>query len=521
MLPSRYIVFNKKRTLITILNIIVSMVIILTIAFIFSSAHHFFVQLTLKNKPYHAYIESNNIPKAQYIKEIKNQGKSIYITYNDILKTYEYTDQICKKMKCQKISYNENLLFLYGVSKNNKSIYKILIIAFLIIGIGIFIIISNAFRISIIERQKDIYILKEIGMTKIQLFKMILVESSIIFVVSLTVSLIISLWLSQLSITFFNHLFYNLLNFKMIFSVYPLFVLITFMYLLFIFYLSALFPLIRNNYKKNFKYKKIPKKFKVTTALAYINYYRSKKRYRAIKLCIFICSIFYISVSLYYRYGIDLLNKYIDIPSYDYEISTVDSKNNYLVLKDFALIYDKYKLDKECIRKNNKQCVLYELKLYVKDKNEIDLSRLKLKDGFNFVNMKKARKLMNNIILTFKLMFYSALFFLILVSISLIGSTFFINFYLRKKEFIILRNIGLTKKKLKNILLKECIFIIYKPFIVIILFSFLISYILSLCLTDYMNVKMINPTLEIISCFIISALILYISLTISTKKENV
>lgn len=622
MLASRFLIYNKKRTLNTILSITLITTLLLTISLIFSSFHKYLVQTELKENNYHVFIEGHDFKKPTYVKSKIVQNKIIYLKYKNVYKTKQYTKDICKKIKCHNITYNEKLLSLYGLSKNStlNLIKKLLIIILIILGTTSFIIIKNTFHLTLVERKKELGILKSIGMSKTKILKTLIEEGSITFIIGLIIGIALSLWLTTILIFIINNLLKGVLDTKIILTFYLPFIVISSIFIIIIFYSSIIIPAYKicklniiSLLKENtiFKNKKIPKiiyHLSPIKRLAFSNYYRLKKNYRPIKHCILITSILYIAFSLYLSYSINSLNKYITLPKYDFFISTVGTEDNYKKLKKFSKKYQKYKIYSTCqiqgnidktsyLNKNynqtkiiiiknkkegiinyitidkennkvtnkkqkylknkiilninnsiqlttinkipfgldelltkdnivfltnnfNKYCPNYFLNAYIKDKKEISkhISKLKIKDEITYTDIKKATKLTKNFVKTLKLSLYGILILVILISITLINTSFSLTVYQRKKELGILKSIGSTNLNLKKLLLIESLIIIFKTFILIIPISYLISYILYQNINQTIITKIIIPNKELAYSFIVIFIIIYYSLTSNFNK---
>lgn len=342
MLTLKYLIKNKKRTVITISSITLVTILFLCIGLLFSSIRDYMIKdVTTSVGDYHVSMKVDNIDKTN-IKKLETKENITYITYNNIKNTYTYTKQKCKETKCTNINYNENLLSLYGVSQkeNILDMFKNLIIIILtILSLGIGLIIYNAFSVSVIERKKQFSMLKSIGMTKRQIRNMVFLEGIITLICGLFIGFLISVNAMFIVLKIINNLLSELFTRNLILSFYPSFIVIPFIFVIIMVLISAYIPArkaskqniidsIRNN--ETFKYKKEPKyikKLSITKRLSYYNYQRCKKKYRPIVLCIFISVIIYTTFSLYLNYGIKSINDFSNLPKYDAEITILNSDN--------------------------------------------------------------------------------------------------------------------------------------------------------------------------------------------------
>ena len=581
MLVSSYLLYNKKRTFNMIISVVFSVLLLFTVGLIFSSIHTYMIKSVISKNPYHVSFKADNFKKLNFVVKQDYKDGIMYIKYKKISDTYKNTDLICQKIKCKNIKYNDKLLSLYGISKKEnimKSFKIILFLILVILSVGIYILLSNIFRLSMLYLKKQIGILKSVGMTRFLIIKNLLLENTIVLVIGLIIGSILSLWFVQIFLTVLNFLLKDFLSFKFELSIYPWFIITAFVFIVLVFYLSSLKPILKVsnlsiieviNGKDNFNKKKIPKyifRLKPLAKITMFNYKRNKKNYKAIKLCVFIGSILYISFSLYLKYGLFLMNDLIKIPNYDFEI--ISDKSNYKNLDSLGKNYSKYKIYKTCMYDNKimvtsypKEGILNGSKLKIKDKtitNKIKktpfgmdgvgkkilltndfssycddynllmfingnskdilkkLSLLKIKASY--VDVSKVYKFTKNLVLAIKISLYSILIFVSLICIFLIYNTLSISIKLRTKELGIFKSVGFTNKNIKKMLLNELLIILFKTFVYVILISFLISYILYQSIIGITDTKLFLPVNELLFCFITVFFILYLSLLFNCFK---
>lgn len=365
MLTIRFLIRNKKRTFITICSVTLASILFMCIGLFFSSIRDYMISDVIRNNgSYHVSLKSDNISKSHVKKVVSSSGK-FYITYDDIRKTYGYTDEICNG-NCKEIVYNEPLLSLYGVSKNENvldTFISLIFIILTILSVGVMIIIYNSFSISVMERRRQFSLLKALGMTKRKIRNMVIFESVIILLIGLLLGFVISVNLMFIVLRVINDLLSLLFTSDLKLSIYPLFVLVPFIFVIVVVLLSAFLPAIlaskipiidsiRSN--NDYKFKKEPKLFKkisITKRLAFYNYKRCRKKYRPIILCIFISIIIYTTFSMYLSYGIKSINIFNNLPEYDAEVILENSDD--LVKKKLKLYAkansDKYNLFESCL----------------------------------------------------------------------------------------------------------------------------------------------------------------------------
>lgn len=365
VLTIRFLTRNKKRTFITICSVTLVVILFLCIGLFFSSIRDYMIHDVIKNNGnYHVSLQADNISKDHVKKSVFLDDK-FYITYDDIKKTYEYTDEMCGN-KCKDIVYNEPLLSLYGVSKNENVLDTFICLIFVILtilSIGVMVIIYNSFSISVMERRKQFSLLKAVGMTKRKIRNMVIFESIIILLIGVFIGFIISVNLMFIVLKVINNLLSLLFSSDLKLSIYPLFVLVPFIFVVVIVLISSFLPAvlasrvpiidsIRSN--DDYKIKKEPKLFKrfgITKRLAFYNYKRCRKKYRPIVLCVFISVIIYTTFSMYLSYGIQSINDFGNLPKYDAEV-VLENSNDVVKgkLERYALDNsDKYNLFESCV----------------------------------------------------------------------------------------------------------------------------------------------------------------------------
>lgn len=622
MLTYRYLTRNKKRTLITLSSIVLVTMLFLCIGLLFSSIREYLIdEVTQTKGNYHVELKGN-IKESEYIKKIVTKNGVNYITFDDIRKVYDYTEELCQNNQCEGVTYNEALLSLYGLSENENmmdTLTSLMLIIFVVFSGGIILIIYNSFAISVMERKKQFSLLKSVGMTKRKIRNMVLLESLILLIIGMVIGFIISVNVMFLGLHLIGNLLPELFTRDLKLSFYPLFVVIPVLFVIFTVLLAAFIPAIKASKvtivggilnEDDFKYKKEPrfiKKFSITKRLAYLNYQRCKKKYRPIILCIFISAIIYVMVNLYLDYGVKSINDFADIPDYDAEINIINSNDEvYKKLKSWAEAYDDYDMFNYClvsakikpdsyltkgrtsnvlVVKGQDNYVINKIKgvetidgkmqkidkPYLKDnvwlkindkefeirtkeegpnyldsfltkdnmvfvtknfesycpnfsttlflKGDINLKKdLQLWANDNqikeaeYIDIRKANKITQNIIAAIKLVLYGMLILVLLIEVSSLINTIWGSMNLRIKELATLKSVGATKKQINLMLAYESFYLVLKGFIYALPFIFLINYILHQSLNEVLVMEVIVPYKEIITSFIFSFVIIYLTM---------
>ena len=271
---------------------------------------------------------------------------NVYVTYKNVKKTYDYTDEICSSLKGVKCETNDNLLYYYGVSHYdnvNTSLIIIMVIVLSLLSFGSFIVIYNSFAISTMERKKSFGLYSSLGATPKQLRYTVFFEAFVVGVIGIILGILGSFLGIYIVILILNHLLKNTLNFNLIFTVNSLYIIIPLIFMIVTIFISAYLPakkaskispisLIRENGeikipKRKFKTPKwIFKLFGMEGEIALKNIKRNKRTYRITLLSLFMSIVLFISFSTYLTLMLKAINME-DAPHYDlYVLSSDDTK---------------------------------------------------------------------------------------------------------------------------------------------------------------------------------------------------
>lgn len=143
----------------------------------------------------------------------------------------------------------------------------------------------------------------------------------------------------------------------------------------------------------------------------------------------------------------------------------------------------------------------------------------------NHINILEEMKLMNNMFLVIKILLYGFISLVTLIGVTSVFNTINTSIALRRKEFSVLRSIGLTPHGFNKILFFESLFFGLKSLLYGIPVSLLITILLHLSISNTVEFgKLIIPwnsiLLAIIGVFIIILISMWYS-TIKIKKENI
>ena len=261
---------------------------------------------------------------------------SVYVRYKNVFKTYENSELIIKKLNYESnLKYNDSLLYYYGIGEDNnfiKGSIAILLIILILITVASVIVIYNAFAISVTERIKQFGLFSSIGATKKQLRYTIFFEVFVVGIIGIVLGLILSFIGINIILSVINKLLVNSLSIPLELSIYPLYMLISLIFIILTIALAAYYPskkankvspieAIRLNNEIKIKKIKTPKliqKLGIEAEIAYKNMKRNKKKYNITILSLFLSIVLYVSFSSFLNYTIESSKDAMDIPSYDY-----------------------------------------------------------------------------------------------------------------------------------------------------------------------------------------------------------
>ena len=143
----------------------------------------------------------------------------------------------------------------------------------------------------------------------------------------------------------------------------------------------------------------------------------------------------------------------------------------------------------------------------------------------NYTNVKESMKQANNMILVVKILMYGFIGLITLIGVTSVFNTISTSMALRKREFAVLRSIGLTRKGFNKILFFESLFFGLKSLIYAIPVSLGVTIIIHYALADMMSINSIvipwkAIIISIVSVFVIVLLTMMYS-TSKIKKHNI
>ncbi|MDD4282481.1 MAG: ABC transporter permease [Bacilli bacterium] len=281
--------------------------------------------------------------------KINNKGK------NAEARQYENTD------------INYSLLSAHGkyeIFKQKLTSYSVLGLILFVLSSTSILVIFNSFTISLSERKKYIGILRSVGITNKQLYKSMFFETSLFILISIPVSFILSFILTSSMLSKINNMLegINVIAYKL--TIYPSYMIISFVFILITVYLSAFFSiyvteessvidLIRLNddvdIEKGKDNKLIRRIFGVEGELAYKNITRNKSKHSVALTTICITIVLFITFATIINYAIK--NNQLDLKSdFDINLMIPISDNREKIINEISNIKE---VDEVVVYKSN------------------------------------------------------------------------------------------------------------------------------------------------------------------------
>ena len=333
--------------MVIIFCITISSVLLVSVAILFSSLREYMIDnVKTELGDYHVIIKGEFIKSNLILNNYYKDGRN-YIKYGEIKRVYKNTEKICKKNKCDVITYNDSLLSLYGLSKSSnvlKTFKSFLYFFVCFFGIIVFLILYNSFSIVISIKRNNIILYKYIGSDDTYIFKLFFKDSLIMGLFSIVLGIFISIFLNFILIGFINKFLYEIFNGKLHLSIYFSFIIIPILFMFLIIIICSLLPfykirkckaieMFRNNNEiinSNIRLEK-----NIIFYLFKINIYRFKNKYRNLIICVFLFCFSFNVICLFLDYTSKCIHDFIIIPKYDLSVSVSGEYDFKNIIKKF------------------------------------------------------------------------------------------------------------------------------------------------------------------------------------------
>ena len=144
--------------------------------------------------------------------------------------------------------------------------------------------------------------------------------------------------------------------------------------------------------------------------------------------------------------------------------------------------------------------------------------------SLNYINVDEQLKLMRNLILVIKILLYGFISLVTLIGVTSVFNTINTSINLRRKEFAMLRSVGLSPRGFNKILSFESIFFGLKSLLYSIPVSIAVSYLIYKNILGIVDMEFILPIKPIIISILAVFIIVFITMRYSArkiKKENI
>ena len=161
-----------------------------------------------------------------------------------------------------------------------------------------------------------------------------------------------------------------------------------------------------------------------------------------------------------------------------------------------------------------------------KSKDLEDALKKESKNGtsLNYINVDEQLKLMRNLILVIKILLYGFISLVTLIGVTSVFNTINTSINLRRKEFAMLRSVGLSPRGFNKILSFESIFFGFKSLLYSIPVSIAVSYLIYKNILGIVDMEFKLPIKPIIISILAVFIIVFITMRYSArkiKKENI
>lgn len=316
---------NRRRTIMTIIGIMLSVTLITSIANLYVSAEEsLIVHVKKKTGDYHYGFQNmskEDIDKLRQNRDVETisiMDQAVYVRYtkealreNVVVKDADFVNERLIELE-RGIAFNNN-------TGMNTLVQSAIIVMCMIILTSI-MCIKNSFDISISERIRQYGMLVSIGATKGQIRKNVYYEATILAVIGIPFGLVLGILSSYLLFRICDKLFEDILVFDLIYSFSGFATIIAVLLSIFTIYFSSsqsarkvskIMPIqaireqntviIRENDMCMPKW--IRKHLGIGGEIAYKNLQRSKQKYKTTIVCLVICVSLFIAVSSFVSIG--------------------------------------------------------------------------------------------------------------------------------------------------------------------------------------------------------------------------
>ena len=293
-----------------------------------------------------------------------NKDTTFLITLRSTSNAYDKIEEIADSLNLTKhISYgrlyydnasiNDDLLNACGefyMLYLEFGVYAIFSLILIAVSIFCALIVRNSFTISLTERKKQFGALRSIGASKKQIFKMVLLEASMVSLIAIPLGIILSFGFVASILTIFNKIVEGLTTPYQLY-LYPEFIIIALIFIILTVYASAFYPAlkasrvtpmegIRNNNvykikKSKESYPLIKKIFGPVGEVAQKNMNRNRSVFTSSVISLSITIIIFLVFSTIINFAI---TNYTENHNVDFDITIYVNENNSEIINEISNI---------------------------------------------------------------------------------------------------------------------------------------------------------------------------------------
>lgn len=221
-LTVRHLKSNRKRTIITIIGIVLSVAMLTAVSgFVVSFQDLLYRDTVALNGPWHVrYHQVSEETALQIIAEPVFSTGEILSTEDGLVvslefvrlnrKVFEVSDAICRQYGVNEssVQFHTDLLISKGIVPGNyfRALYSFAAILGVLVAIGSVLVISNAFTISADQRSLQFGLLKSTGATGKQVRGMVIWEGVVLALIAIPIGILTGLLVQWTALSIANHM---------------------------------------------------------------------------------------------------------------------------------------------------------------------------------------------------------------------------------------------------------------------------------------------------------------------------
>ncbi|MFM9280796.1 ABC transporter permease [Paenibacillus jiagnxiensis] len=461
---------------------------------------------------------------------------------------FAHAEELAEKNQIETVQYNNDLLHYYGLSSNGASSSMMFSLSAIIMGvimIGSVALIYNAFAISVSERSRHLGMLASVGATKRQKRNSVLFEGFVIGLISIPIGILCGLAGIGITFWFMNTMIEGALwtseKLRLIFT--PLSLLITCLVSMLTIFVSTYLPAIKaskvsamdairqtTDVKLTAKAVKtskfIRKLFGIEAEIGLKNLKRNKRRYHAILFSLVISIVLFLTVSFFTAGMTQSLELSQEGVNYDIEVSYSNGKRI-----DDQLLQSIVSLDGvteyNVIHENDEDLANASTYLHLKStepmRTQQEIEEMH-ETNLNVYNVYQSRKSEEQQILLMSVFSYGFIVLISAISVANIFNTISTGLALRKREFAMLKSVGMTPKGFAKMMNYESIFYGVKSLLFGLSVSFVVMVLIYRAFANKFSYGFTLPWMSILSVIVAVFVIVGSAIVYSgakVKKENI